>query len=259
MDSLFSELRSAREAKNLSLADIASATNISTDFLVAIEEGRTEILPQTYVRAFLREYAEVVGLDPLAIMRTYDELRNSPARGKTVEGVRSGAPPTPPTAHTKQPTPGPPRSRTESRPTIAIIGVLIVLAAILYWNISRPRIDPTEERPTQEHSPPKDTFRQHEIPNPPPARFDSLFLSSQTSDTVWVRIVKDSKDTLNYLFRPNSKRSWKARESFSISLGNAGVIEFTLNNVPMGRLGKRGSLVRDSLITRRTLIALQRK
>lgn len=63
MDSVFTMLKEARKAKKLSLEDIADATYISVDFLKAIEEGKTNILPQAYVRAFIREYASVVGLN----------------------------------------------------------------------------------------------------------------------------------------------------------------------------------------------------
>lgn len=65
------ELKQARLEKELSLMDISAETRISLKFLDAIECGQFQILPQTYVRAFLREYALMTGLDPNDIMERY--------------------------------------------------------------------------------------------------------------------------------------------------------------------------------------------
>ncbi len=73
MESFFETLKKAREAKQLSLADISNATQINERFLQAIERGDVSVLPQTYIRAFLREYAATVGLDPDDVLRRYEE------------------------------------------------------------------------------------------------------------------------------------------------------------------------------------------
>ena len=54
MKTFFAELRKAREGKKMSLADISDATLINAKYLEAIEQGNTSILPQAYVRAFIR-------------------------------------------------------------------------------------------------------------------------------------------------------------------------------------------------------------
>ena len=52
-------LRAAREARGLSLADVANALKLGEDALSAIEEGRYEIFPhKAYARGFLRSYAQ---------------------------------------------------------------------------------------------------------------------------------------------------------------------------------------------------------
>lgn len=65
MTELGNVLREARQAKGLSIEDIQDLTKIQKRYLEAIEEGNYEILPgQFYVRAFIRQYAETVGVDP---------------------------------------------------------------------------------------------------------------------------------------------------------------------------------------------------
>lgn len=57
-------LRAAREQRGLSLADVEAATKIRTHLLAAIEAEEWERLPgDYYARAFLRGYAEFLGLD----------------------------------------------------------------------------------------------------------------------------------------------------------------------------------------------------
>lgn len=58
------KLRSAREAKGLSIADIEKATKIQGRYLTAIEQNDFDKLPgEFYARAFIRQYAQIVGLD----------------------------------------------------------------------------------------------------------------------------------------------------------------------------------------------------
>jgi hypothetical protein len=47
--------------------------------------------------------------------------------------------------------------------------------------------------------------------------------------------------------------AWKARDKFAVTLGNAGAMEFTLNKKKVGTLGKRGSVVRNVELNRKTL------
>lgn len=68
------KLRSAREAKRLSIEDIEKATKIQSRYLTAIEQNDFEKLPgDFYVRAFIRQYAQVVGLDGKKLLGEYHQ------------------------------------------------------------------------------------------------------------------------------------------------------------------------------------------
>ncbi|WP_409253765.1 helix-turn-helix domain-containing protein [Bacillus sp. SCS-153A] len=74
MTELGARLREAREAKGYSLDDLQSMTKIQKRYLMGIEEGNYEMMPgKFYVRAFIKQYAEAVGLDPEMI---FDEYSN---------------------------------------------------------------------------------------------------------------------------------------------------------------------------------------
>ncbi|MDP4097474.1 helix-turn-helix domain-containing protein [Paenibacillus sp. P96] len=64
MSELGQQLREARLQKGLSLDDVQDMTKIRKRYLEAIEAGDYKVLPGTfYVRAFIKTYAETVGLN----------------------------------------------------------------------------------------------------------------------------------------------------------------------------------------------------
>ncbi|WP_051250870.1 helix-turn-helix domain-containing protein [Paenibacillus harenae] len=74
-------LQNAREKRGLSLDDIQETTKIRKRYLQAIESGDHTVLPGPfYVRAFVKNYSEAVGLDPDEVLRLYQhEVPAAPA------------------------------------------------------------------------------------------------------------------------------------------------------------------------------------
>ena len=70
------ELKAARESKNISLQDISKATRINIKFIEAIEAGNLNILPPTYIRAFIKSYAKNVGLNQEDTITRYEQYSN---------------------------------------------------------------------------------------------------------------------------------------------------------------------------------------
>ena len=67
--SVGAQLRAAREAQGLSLADMQTATKIQANYLTAIENDDFAALPgDFYARAFVRKYAGTLGLDAENLM-----------------------------------------------------------------------------------------------------------------------------------------------------------------------------------------------
>lgn len=74
-DQLAEELKKARLKNNLTLKQLAARTRIDLKFLEAIEEGNLSFLPDLYVKAFLKEYANVVSLNPDIILKKYEAAK----------------------------------------------------------------------------------------------------------------------------------------------------------------------------------------
>ncbi|WP_185790794.1 helix-turn-helix domain-containing protein [Bhargavaea beijingensis] len=72
MSELGARLKQARMEKGYSLEDLQEITKIQKRYLAAIEEGKFGIMPGTfYVRAFIKQYAEAVGLEADEMLAMY--------------------------------------------------------------------------------------------------------------------------------------------------------------------------------------------
>lgn len=100
MSGIGEQLRKAREAKGLSISDIEKATKIQSRYLEAIENNDFDKLPgDFYVRAFIRQYAQIVGLDGKELLSQYQgEVSNEvtsevsqPAASSPAQGVHEEA------------------------------------------------------------------------------------------------------------------------------------------------------------------------
>lgn len=259
-------LKQRRLERQISLTDIGAETRINNKFLEAMEEGNFSILPSTYVRAFLREYALAVGLNPQDILLAYTDAvkaRSAEPKEPSPESRRvstTGGP-----AGNQHPaSPFSPFSLPLGR-TLLGTGTLIaaVIVAIILAN-SDPAPDPSDpateipfDRVVRESEaavvPPRDTSS---VAIRPPASAntpDSLRLEMTTSDSVWMSILIDGKRSEEYLFSPNRRRTWVAEKQFTLTMGNAGGATFTLNGRNLGVLGRRGAVIRNTVISEATL------
>lgn len=72
-------LSETRIARGLTLDDVERDTRIAKRYLEALEHEEFHVLPApVYCRAFLRTYAQYLGLDPREIMRIYPEKGREP-------------------------------------------------------------------------------------------------------------------------------------------------------------------------------------
>lgn len=80
-------LREAREARALSIEELGSKLRLRTTILDALERGDFEALPEpVYTAAYLRNYAQAVGLEPQPIVDAY--TRTTAARAQEIPPVR---------------------------------------------------------------------------------------------------------------------------------------------------------------------------
>jgi cytoskeletal protein RodZ len=249
----FEELRGAREEKGISLDEISRTTLIDKKYLEAIEAGNEEILPAAYVRAFIREYANAIGLDAEEVMKRYV---HPVAQQVTIPDSVSSQTSSPPAAPTQR------QPWWENRVLLlSVISVAIVCVIAVVVDLSKNSRNRnlqeipfnTAVRETEQRMFPGDSTPKPTSPSRTVAAGDSLVLSASSSDSVWMQLSIDGTPPNDYLFPPNIRRQWKAKEKFTVTLGNAGGVHFRLNGNDIGTLGKPGSVVRNFELSRQTL------
>lgn len=86
-------LRQAREEAGLTMEDVQDRTNIQIRFLQALEKGDFSVLPgKFYTRAFLRNYAEFLDLDPTPMIQQFEESFQSEADSSLITEEKKPSP-----------------------------------------------------------------------------------------------------------------------------------------------------------------------
>lgn len=70
------DLKKLRESKNITIAEVSAQTRINPKFIEKIESGIFDFQPDTYIRAFLREYARVINENEEKILGDYNKAKS---------------------------------------------------------------------------------------------------------------------------------------------------------------------------------------
>ena len=71
-ESFFDVLKTQRESQNIEISEICDFTKISPKYIEAIEVGDFTILPEVYMRLFLKAYANFIGADSAEALNNYE-------------------------------------------------------------------------------------------------------------------------------------------------------------------------------------------
>jgi len=265
------ELRREREIRGISLKEIADATKISKRFLEAIERNDHRTLPApVFTRGFVREYAKYLGLNVDEIVNRYNYAAAGDDRiEKSAHLERLIAPPPPPLKEKPFKVSGIPPwyARIDSNVVITAI-ILAALAALGYWAVKHKReanaAAAREETVTS--GAPHPALTRHPLPAsgekaavpPPPPKDDTLHLVIEATSRSWVVLEADGKTVFNNQMEKGDRGSYEAKERFRFrTIGNAGGLAMTLNDVTIPPLGGDGDVVHDKVLDR-DLLARER-
>jgi hypothetical protein len=121
-------LRESRMRRRIDMAEVEAATKIRAKYLRALENEEWNLLPgPTFVKSFLRTYAEYLELDARALVEEYKQRFEGPSGGEPA-GFGGLAP-----------TRRPPRQRQSRRrpmarfaPAALVLGLVAALLGVLY-------------------------------------------------------------------------------------------------------------------------------
>src|SRR5437899_2694963 len=118
-------LRDARMRARIDVSEIEAKTKIRAKYLRALENEEWSLLPgPTFVKSFLRTYAQALGLDGKALVEEYRASHEGPSESVYEPIVSSSQ-------HARgRGGPGRP-SRGPSRAYVSLVGVIVVLIVLL--------------------------------------------------------------------------------------------------------------------------------
>ena len=230
-------LRAAREAKQISLREIAATTKISVSALEALEENDVAQLPGgIFTRAFVRSYATEVGLDPEEVVR--DFVAQVPAEGIDEEEKYDS------------------QSRehdlfqSQQRMAATVLKLVAISAAVLLlylgWTVTTGTDAP--EAPVAETAPallaPVAGLVRTEPPvTAEPMSQESLTIVLRPRGDCWVSLTIDGELVFEDLMHAGDRESYAAADEMRLIVGDAGAFGFTINQQDGRSLGGSGVTV----------------
>ena len=251
------ELKEAREKSEMTLQQLAAKSRIDLKFIEAMEKGDFSFLPEIYVKAFIRDYSKIVGVDENLFLKKYDaakqgkdydenrESQDSEEKKNLSETTSSAQSPSSVQQpakkqivdnETSKPVPSSTKDAGKKKIILgAVAGAVVIIFLVVYFAFmkSDSSIIVTEKPYEQVRKENQQRFIKEKpetnkkITSEP---VDSLSLLMEASDTSWVKILLDNQKVEEFILFPNSKKDIKARSNYRMIIGNSGAINFKLNN-----------------------------
>lgn len=286
-------LRQAREARGITLRQIATTTKISLAALEGLERNDISKLPGgLFSRAFVRSYAQEVGLDPDETVREFLAAFDE-------EGVTAG---TPPFLLPRRKDTGEDAFDNQRRVAGTVLKLVLVSvplgAALLYFSTrGGPAVSPAGTQPaaaarsapssrppvtavepgSEPDAPAEAAIREGataptaapepEAPVPPQAvpvdvsgaaaSTEGIQVEVAPTGRCWVSLTVDGTLVLERVMEPGERVSRRVVTEAVIRVGDAGAFAFSVNGRPGRPLGEDG-LVRTVRITPDTFETLLR-
>jgi cytoskeleton protein RodZ len=227
------DLRRARTARKLSLADIAARTKINQTILRAIEQNRFDRVPGgLFTRGYLRAYAREVHLDPEEIVERYRAEFEPPvveslAPEETTHGIDVGS-----IAVSED---------TRDRRGGAGLAIVLLIGAA-YFGFARS----VTSSSTAERSPKPTDAAEATAPapvaTPTTGTLDSstagpLKLAIETNADCWVAANIDGRSAIARLMKAGERDQFEVTDRAAVRIGDPSAFRFTLNGMPGRVLG----------------------
>ena len=225
-------LRLARVQQGLELEEAAKGTRITPRYLEALEhDAAPDAFPApVYARAFLREYAQWLGIDPEPLVHSYVEAHPEPA----------------PSVALPMPLQRPPTRWVRPGLTTTSIAVLITLAVVSTRSGNPPRVAiPMFPSPLPSAAPVAGARGEQE-----PLPLEVLLVLRVVEGPCWTRIMSDGRVVTQMIAPPGFAETFSATRRLDLWLGNAGAVRLALNGKRLSIPRGAGAIYKVSFVRR---------
>jgi cytoskeleton protein RodZ len=262
MPALGERFRAAREARGLTLSDVAEHIRIRSVYLAAIEdENWSAIGAPVYIRGFLRTYARFLGLEPEEVVAEFNSQASAPP--PPVPTVPGAPPRTSYLADEEPPARGlSPLIWVASLVAVVLIAVVVYNEAMLHARQSATVLPSNSSTAVAsaaaggvaaDASPTENPTSTN--PSPSPASAGTLSPAPLASGTAnlevrllapsWLRVTVDGNVSMEGTFPAGTDRQFRGKIA-RLRIGNAGGVEIIIDGKSMGTLGATGDVVERS-------------
>ncbi len=267
MPALGQRFRAAREARGLSISEVAEQIRIRVVYLTAIEsEAWSEIGAAVYVRGFLRTYARFLGLDAEEVVAAFNLGEGErgaivPARGNIADIERAGG-----------------RRGLQLSPLIWIASLVavILIAFVVYNELTLPKPSPIALFATAAPTPIASTgpsasptalpsaapralpsaapralpsgsvgLAPAALPSGSPLPDGSHTVTLRLTGICWIEVSVDGAVASEGTFAAGTSKTFAGR-NIDVRVGNAGVADLVLDGQDLGKMGVAGQVVERS-------------
>ncbi|MBV9440665.1 MAG: helix-turn-helix domain-containing protein [Candidatus Eremiobacteraeota bacterium] len=231
MAALGDEFRVAREARGLSLSEVAEKIHIRSVYLNAIEhEDWPAIGAPVYVRGFIRTYARFLGLEPESIVDRFNEMM--PAERSVLQ-------------------PHPTASLEDERPAIspwALGGIVIAIVLVAFvgyewWAFAHGA--PAKNTAAVSGGavqPGQTTGGSSPAARPVATAAPRHQLALRLTEPSWMRVTVDGATVVEGTLPAGTMRTFRGSVA-DVRAGNAGGVTVSVDGRPYERMGKTGDVV----------------
>jgi cytoskeleton protein RodZ len=235
MPALGEEFRIAREARGLTLSDVAEQIHIRSVYLNAIEnEDWKAIGAPVYVRGFLRTYARFLGLPAEEAVAHFNESA-PPERPAAASAVLDFS------------------DDRRSGPSLwAIVGTLVALVLVAfvvyeYWQYAKGGGGGAIVRATRAPQPAAvSAGSQAPVPSAAPSGSPGPVLhhrlAIRLTQRSWLRVTVDGATKIEGIFPAGTSRTFTGNVA-DVRAGNAGGVTVVVNGRPPASMGKEGDVI----------------
>ncbi|MEJ5350658.1 MAG: helix-turn-helix domain-containing protein [Melioribacteraceae bacterium] len=257
------ELKSIREEKGISLQQISNHTKIDIKFLQKIEEGDFNFLPEIYVKAFIKEYAQTLELDKNEVIKKYEAAKSKILDSRTAdEELKTQSKKTEEkiiesesiekkykkefnaeeyfSPELKYPEDN--QEAQSNKKYFLYAGIAIIFLIAFYFLFIKGDSNIIEEKPYEDVLTDRYEIDSSITQQKPQHESDSLNLSITPEKLVWLKVLCDKKEVYRQMAPAEKVLNFKAEKEFYVVVGNAGYVKMSLNNKPISPIGNLGEI-----------------
>lgn len=244
---MYEKLKKRRLELGKTLDEIAEKTKIKRYCLQLIEEGNFDELPiEVYTRAYIKTYAEILGIDPSIILKDYEEYLK--IKKQNIQKIELKPEQEPETKSFEKSSVKKTFSLKKVPAWSITAGIIFIVILIIIFLIQFEKKEyeiPPPPSITQQAVSQEVKVQEKMDKNEPKQEISTnqQNLKIEAIDKVWMRITIDDKEKKEFLLNPGQKIELQANKSFKLHIGNAGGVKVLFNDKDIGNLGETGKVV----------------